>query len=656
MIAVAMKLSTVLTLGVILAAAVVLALCPGIALAEEGCPNEGVRAESDLNSATGAPYSAQLPDCRAYELVSPSNTRGYGAPSQELNSPWPIVQFSKDGSVFFMSSAAPAGTGAVGDGAYANVFRARRTSAAWVIQALTPFSGQGNNLLVKASPDGSAILIDTPLTLNPEDVDNPAANDTRGEDLYVLREGAPPQLVTHGEIPNTAFLSPSTIKTAATVFANAELTAVGFESDLSLQTPFASQVSTGCYMWEDAQSRLAFLTNPEGLGSPPPPNCAYFGIAADGAAIIENTSDSQPGLIYASSGGNIWPAAGGTVQLSGNTPGAAEFDALSSDGNTVYLTTLDTLVPNADPAADIYAIDLQAPSGLTPFAPPQGPAVHCVSCGHSGATGASFVGQSADGSTVFFTSDEGLWAWSRSTGQARLVAPATDALAEVVVSANGEHVTALSSAALSASDSNAASDVYEFSEQEGYAPRLITDGASVSARYGPVAVSDDGQRVLYEDRPVGHPQFINEWAAGQTTQISPLGAARDYSVLGTVGNELQNVFFESFEPLVAQDLNAGTVDIYDARVGGGFPVSTQPAPCAGEACQGAPSASAMGGSAPGSQLLSTPGNPPSPAPAKQNARKKHRKIDRKKSRRQVHHKPQKHRRTSHAGDNRRAGR
>jgi hypothetical protein len=39
--------------------------------APSNCPNEQVRKESDVNPETGVPFSLQLPECRAYEMVSP---------------------------------------------------------------------------------------------------------------------------------------------------------------------------------------------------------------------------------------------------------------------------------------------------------------------------------------------------------------------------------------------------------------------------------------------------------------------------------------------------------------------------------------------------------------------------------------------------------
>jgi hypothetical protein len=42
----------------------------------EPCPNEALRRESNTDPKTGVPYSAGLPDCRAYEMVSPVEKNG----------------------------------------------------------------------------------------------------------------------------------------------------------------------------------------------------------------------------------------------------------------------------------------------------------------------------------------------------------------------------------------------------------------------------------------------------------------------------------------------------------------------------------------------------------------------------------------------------
>ena len=49
------------------------------AAAAEACPNEAARQESRINPFTGQPYSAGLPECRAYEMVSPPNKQSHDA-------------------------------------------------------------------------------------------------------------------------------------------------------------------------------------------------------------------------------------------------------------------------------------------------------------------------------------------------------------------------------------------------------------------------------------------------------------------------------------------------------------------------------------------------------------------------------------------------
>lgn len=67
-----------------------------------------------------------------------------------------------------------------------------------------------------------------------------------------------------------------------------------------------------------------------------------------------------------------------------------------------------------------------------------------------------------------------------------------------------------------------------------------------------------------------------------------------------------NVFFTTESSLVPRD--TGSVDLYDARVGGGFPVPIVKAPCEGEACQSPPPPPELPGGA--SATYSGPGDPP----------------------------------------------
>jgi hypothetical protein len=109
------------------------------------------------------------------------------------------------------------------------------------------------------------------------------------------------------------------------------------------------------------------------------------------------------------------------------------------------------------------------------------------------------------------------------------------------------------------------------------------------------AVSADGQTVVFttarplQDGAVNGLTNAYEWHQGEVNLISggQGGVPSDHVSVSSSGND---IFFTTDQGLVPQDTD-GLTDLYDARVGGGFPTPPTPtAPCAGDACQGAPSA------------------------------------------------------------------
>jgi hypothetical protein len=541
------------------------------------CPNEQLRAESNVNPATGAPYSQELPSCRAYELVSPADTEGWSAPVEDEPGRvhGPLGQLiGPDGSVFYLSQARPPETGAIQEGRFFNVFRSRRSSVGWVTRDMTVLGTTATAHGVEffdVAADGSAVLVATPTALSPEDIDNPIDNPTNGDDLYVLRENAPPEFVSHGETAVTAQDGPLT-PGFGTIVANSDLSAVGFESAVGVRLdPSASTTARNCYVWRSQGDKLARITNADDPEDPGASNCEYLGMSHDGRAIVRDTSgDPDTGRIFVvgAHGGLELPE---STQLSGDE-GNATFDGLSPNGETAYITTPEKLTTeaDADSGADLYAVSTTQGAIETT----NGPAgVTCLSCGHSEG-GADYVGMSADGSHVFYTADGALYANGPAGTQE--LASAADQLSEVKMSQNGQHVIAVTPVALSPTDSNGASDLYEFTA--GEAPALITSGTGM-AEYQPVAVSNTGRSVVFNADNVGSDsaRTIDEWVDGAIGQISPVGALQGpYEALGVYGAELEDVFFVAHEPLVKQDFNGGTDDIYDARIDGGFPAPVEP--------------------------------------------------------------------------------
>jgi hypothetical protein len=123
-------------------------------------------------------------------------------------------------------------------------------------------------------------------------------------------------------------------------------------------------------------------------------------------------------------------------------------------------------------------------------------------------------------------------------------------------------------------------------------------------------ISDDGSYVVFQSSAAlieqvqpGAVNNVYEWHDGNVSLISdglPPGSDTHQENIGLVGIDAsgQNVFFVTGQKLVGQDGDE-LEDLYDARIGGGFPAPAPSGECAGEACQG---------SQPGAPLVSSLGS------------------------------------------------
>lgn len=121
-----------------------------------------------------------------------------------------------------------------------------------------------------------------------------------------------------------------------------------------------------------------------------------------------------------------------------------------------------------------------------------------------------------------------------------------------------------------------------------YLPRGLTDGGALFFTTSQGLLPTDGNQV----------PDVYEYRQGALSLISDgTGAGPSYFFDASVG--AGNVFFATTDPLVRADTD-NTLNLYDARVGGGFPEPPQPPPpCAGaESCHGeAANAPSSGGPA-----------------------------------------------------------
>jgi hypothetical protein len=122
--------------------------------------------------------------------------------------------------------------------------------------------------------------------------------------------------------------------------------------------------------------------------------------------------------------------------------------------------------------------------------------------------------------------------------------------------------------------------------------------------FGP-AMTVDASRVYFTSRTPFSPQDtdgervdVYEWTSSGIDLITPPGNAPFDHVYAGNSDDGQDVFFGSQQSIVGWDGDGGAADIYDARVGGGFPEpAPAPVPCRGDGCQptdGAPSAPRVG--------------------------------------------------------------
>jgi hypothetical protein len=121
----------------------------------------------------------------------------------------------------------------------------------------------------------------------------------------------------------------------------------------------------------------------------------------------------------------------------------------------------------------------------------------------------------------------------------------------------------------------------------------------------------NGTEDVYEYEPSG----VGDCSTGSTTFSSLSGGCVDLVSSGTGKEESafvdasesgDDVFFMTSAELSGLDTDS-VVDIYDARVGGGFPVPQAPPACEGDACQSP--VAAPNDPTPGSLTYKGPGNP-----------------------------------------------
>jgi hypothetical protein len=639
-------------------AGVGVSVCSPPVQADGVCPNEALRQE--LNSGS-------LPDCRAYEMVTPAFKDGASAF---------VLAVSGDG-LHLVASAL--GAFAATEGEQANeiggpVYEFSRTASGWTTTPLDPPAARFPALAFRGA---SRDLTRT---------------------LWLLRE--PSEAVTEADLyvrePEGRFVKVGPL--------------VGGESGPPGGTDGRLGVSFVHYV--GASSDLSHIIISDQIGNSP---LLYEYVG---------TQVTKPELVALNDEGKQISNCGTTL---GGTNGDEGYNAVSSNGERVFFTAqglatngcarrlarerqrceeagrpieeCEELFPITGPEVDELYVRVNRAETLDLSEPSHR---QCEACLTATRQPAEFQGASEDGSKAFFTTEQELltgqttenlyeFDFDRAVGhQIALVSegskePKVQGVARV--SEDGSHVYFVAKGVLTTepnreglSPKPESDNLYVF-EQDGVYPHgrvqfVVTlseadssDWQAVDVR--PVQATPDGRFLVFDSASqvyeydakeeilanvsAGRPATIlnpafTEGGANPIAEQSELGVSSDgayvllgsggdghgrlseYHSVGSIANgnvfpifgsdgrfggamidaSGDDVFFQSLDSLIGSDTNTGE-DTYDARVNGGFPEAAIAGGCEGEACQGVRSSVPLFGS-PGSVTAKGGGNlPPPPA-------------------------------------------
>jgi hypothetical protein len=587
--------------------------------------------------------SAELPDCRAYELVTPADTRGATPIAHDPETPgrifnnWlspPRGALAGERVSYFIPGTLPGfeGNGRL-DGYRAERAPGEHPGAGWSNALFSPTYNQSGG--GGSAPNGVAADQDYSFWR----VSNPGAP---GEGLATgiyLRTPSGFEPLAQGS------LAPNVDPQAEGRFLSPGGTHVIFSSKAHLEEAAAPQGTEAIYdRAAGASSAEVISVRPDGSAFGAGEDANYVGASEDGAAIAFRVA----GTLYLHSQGQTTAVATAPNSFAGIAEGGTRIFYTDSSAQDSHINPLP---------AGLFACDVQA-----------GP---CVGAEHPGrlaiAPDSLFVNVSTDGSRVLFTSEEDLdgggegvedednlylWDGAETDFVARLDP-------EDLESFGGEEATNLrrwttalspgpiigratsptrstpdgavfifqSHARLTAYDNGGHSEIYRYdpaaaaggrilciSCDPGGAPpsgeaalQTVTVAGGVTQQHTMIAnLTDDGGRAVFESPDRLLPEDSNEaldvyeWkasgvggcerASGCLALISS-GQGEDPSFLYgmSADPEAHDIFFETRLKLLSTDLS-GSPSLYDARVEGGIPVPPEAEPCHGDACQGVGSA------------------------------------------------------------------
>jgi len=603
--------------------------------ADPACPNEAIRAQQ---------HSTALPDCRAWELVSPADKNGGEVFAEGVN----IIASASGDRVSYASKSAFAdsvGTGNVG----LDTYLGSRSPSGWLTHSITPTPRpdanqvtNGNTWMEVYSEDLSRVFV------NAYDLAG-ATDDTPFRKNLYLEDTATRSLQTLNAFQRPAgegpfsYLPQEFIATSEFWGASADLEHVAFETEAQL-LPADPAIgypngARNLYTWDEGTVHLAGIL-PDGMvpagGSAvdPRPTEGFRGtMSADGS----RQSFVVGGQLYLRIDNNrtAWVS---ESENEGVDPGQAFFEGMTPDGKNVFFVT-DTPLLEADtaPGPDLYrwtdGPDPEHEDNLT-LITNTGGAQHAAQ-----STGGALVGMSDNGEMVYVHesgTDLTLWTDGMTEVVGSAVRPPGFPKQFLTLTATQPGYGRVSPdgawlAYIQHSEGRDGGPLYLYNHADGTltcascsayggtAEATVVPLMTTGNRYDYVAarprfLTDDG-KVFFSTETALVPQDTNgvfdvyefDGQTGELHLISS-GTGSEPAMFADASRSGNDVFFVTRQALTGSDPDS-VLDLYDARVGGGLPEPPPaPAPCSGESCQDAASPP-PGAVTAASALLRGAGNP-----------------------------------------------
>ena len=598
------------------------------------CPNASLRQQ------TGASY---LPDCRAYELVSPPRAGniifflgGGGLAAPDAESP---ARFAFTGIFGAVSGTDPPNSDDT------DTYVATRTDNGWVTnyvgirgdEAPSAQSAVGSINLEKLIDFTEREAFDVGVPQPPSRL--PYAWEYNGSSLGRWPSDGPD--IPNAEDSEGAFQpSPNFTHLAFSsnnVAFNAEGITTGLGSAYDYNTVagtttlISKTASGGNIELEPTNSGGAteYLRFPARVEDPETLNPS---VSTDGSHILMSTfATPQARFGYFTyptpPAGRLYMRVNDAVTYEVSQGQDVHYVGMTADGSKVFFTSDDQLTSeDHDTSTDIYMWS-EATNSLTLLSKGtegSGNSDGCnaqwtTQCGVVAVTGA-VTGDSAIASKtgeIYFYSPEQLDGdkgvengenlYVFREGEARFVATAGP-LTRVQVSPDGSHAAFVTSSQLTAANTAGFQEMYSYVASTGKIvcvscnPNGDPPTGDVAASLDGLFMSDDGR--TFFDSPdalvpqdtdklpdiyeyvEGRPQLITSGTETEATLTTP-NQVRESGLEG-VSADGANVYFATYDSLVSQDENGEFLKFYDARTDGGFPFVPPPAPCAAaDECHGA---------------------------------------------------------------------